>query len=170
MAEFRQRLEHVIVDGVEVPKATLATLMVGIKGDIRDYVLNTRYYYISDEQRTDELQEIQSLINSFRPVKTINPEKVLQEYKQKTDKLFTESIQASGEQFFYNEFVILFYRLSAVDLDNPKSRLAVMESLKPFRMLAEQINLKDEEIKELWLLYKRLRMEMLRTLKCVSRK
>lgn len=153
VAEFRQNVDHVLLNDQEVDRLAVSIVLFGVEGDIRDYILILRYPSLPDarnEKIEKDLEVMRSLIRSFRPVKVLNPEKQLQQYRQMAEQEFDTFIHKNSQNMFTNEFSVLLLRVSGLDLNHPEHLARAVKMLEPFKSLAEQIQLEDEELDPLW--------------------
>ena len=152
-AEFRQELENAIVNGKEGKNINNNITIIGIDGHIRDYLLLMRYPTLpvaDDPELKRDLQTLQSLVSSFRPLKIINPDEKRMEIKNMADQKFKELMMEKGKKMFDIEFGFMLLRLKGWDMNDPEKRLKVMKMLKPFEAFAKEINLQDEKFNALW--------------------
>lgn len=151
IAIMRQNLENVTINGENHRKASIYISMIGIGGKIKDHAMILQYFTTSrqDEHMEKRLKELQSIINSFKPVMPANREQVKQEYDQRMDEKFSAFIKSYGVNLFMNEFGIALARLKDSDLDKIRDRQKVVETLKPFRDFAAVISLKDDNLSTL---------------------
>lgn len=153
VAEFRQDIENAIVNGQEGKNISVNTVIYGIEGEVRDHVLLMNYpaqAVADDPEMAENLSTLDMLINSFKPARVVNPEAKLKEYKEKADKDFQEGMAVNGENIFTTELFVLMYRLDDMDLDNADNLPHIMKMLKPFEVLAKEINLQNENFDGLW--------------------
>lgn len=153
VAELRQEIEDAIVNGKEGKSVNSNTTVIGIEGELRDYLLIMNYPSlpaVDDPKLERNLQTIRSLVSSFRPLKIISPDEKRMEIKHMADQKFDEHMMKNGEEIFGTEFNLLLLRLRGWDMNDPEKRLRVMKLLKPFEIFAKEINLQDEKIDALW--------------------
>lgn len=152
-ADFRQEIEGAIVNSKERKNVHSNIIIIGIEGELQDYILMLSYPSLpeaNDPELERDLQTLRSLVNSFRPLKIINPDEKREELQKKADENFKEFMAEKGEHLFYAEFEILLLRLSGLDIDDPEQRLNAIKMIKPFETLAKEINLQDEDFDKLW--------------------
>ncbi len=153
LAEFRQDIENAIVNGREGQSIRAHTTIIGIEGDVQDYILTLNYSSQStgdDQKLTQNLDTLRSLVSSFRPLKVLNREKQLLENKKQAEQKFKESMKQNGEELFYTEFYFLLLRLRGIDFNDPDLRLKAMKLLEPFELFAKEIKLDDSDLNKLW--------------------
>lgn len=153
VAEFRQELENAIVDGNEEKNIDNNITIIGIEGDLRDHLLFMNYPtlpVVEDPELERDLQTLQSLVSSFRPLKIINPDEKRIEIKNTADQKFKELMMEGGKEMFDIEFKLMLLRLKGWDMNDPEKRLKVMKLLKPFEVFAKEIDLQDEKFNALW--------------------
>ncbi|MCK4796463.1 MAG: hypothetical protein KAT05_03735 [Spirochaetes bacterium] len=152
-ADFRQEIEGAMVNGKEIKNVNSNIIIIGIEGELRDYLLFLNYPSIpeaNDPELERDLQILRSLVSSFRPLKIINPDEKREELQKKADENFKELMAEKGEDLFYAEFEILLLRLSGLDIDDPEQRLNAIKMIKPFETFSKEINLQDEDLNKLW--------------------
>lgn len=153
LAELRQEIGDAIVNGKEGKNINSNVTLIGIEGDLRDYLLIMNYPSlpaVDDPELGQDLETMRSLINSFRPLRILNPEEKLTEMKNMADLEFKKLMMKQGKKFFDAEFGILLFRLRDWDLNDPEKRLKVIKMLKPFEIFAKQVNYDDEDLDALW--------------------
>lgn len=151
--DFRQEIRDAIVNDKEGKNVDSNIIIIGIEGEIRDYILLMNYPSVPEANDPDlerDLQTLQSLVSSFRPLKTINPEDKRMQIKQLADQKFTEYINENGKDLFVEEFRLTLLRLSGLNMDDPEQRLKATKMLKPFEIFAKEINLQDEDLNPFW--------------------
>lgn len=153
LAEFHQDVEHAIINGEESKGIRSNITVIGIEGEIRDYLLLMNYTSQptgGDPQVQRDLEIIRSLVNSFKPLEAINPDRKRRELQTLAAQNFESMLQKTGEQMFYAEFGLLILRLISTNLDDPYERLRAAKLLKPFEIFAQQINYHDDDLDKLW--------------------
>nr|QNO47984.1 hypothetical protein KNONPEEI_00022 [Methanosarcinales archaeon ANME-2c ERB4]QNO48167.1 hypothetical protein GOJLPIDM_00023 [Methanosarcinales archaeon ANME-2c ERB4] len=153
VAEFRQELENAIVDGNEGKNINNNITIIGIEGDLHDHLLLMQYPtlpVVDDPELERDLQTLQSLVSSFRPLKITNPDEKRMEIKNMADQNFKELMMKKGKEIFDFEFGLTLFRLKGCDMNDPEKRLRVMKMLKSFEVFAKEINLQDEKFNALW--------------------
>lgn len=152
-AEFSQAVENAIVNAVEGKSLKINIIVIGIEGEVRDYLLIMNYpsqAVEDDPEQHRNLQILRSLVNSFRPARVVNSEEKRIEIKNKVDQKFEKFMTKNGENMFLNEFFILVLRLSDSDMNDSNQRLRAINLLRHFEMFAKEINLQDEDLDSLW--------------------
>ncbi|HEV7376526.1 MAG TPA: hypothetical protein VGN95_17570 [Pyrinomonadaceae bacterium] len=153
VAELSQLVDNAIVNGQEGRSLTANSVVVGIEGDIQDYILLMQYPSLkdaADPELSRNQQILNSLMSSFRPIKVPNSEIMLKEFKAKADQNFEELMRIKGEDIFSVEFGVCIYKLSDKNLDDLDDLLRAIKMLKPFKVFAEQIQLHDDDLDKLW--------------------
>ena len=153
VAEFRQELENAIVNDKEEKNINSNITIIGIEGDLQDHLLLMNYPTLpvaDDPELERDLQTLQSLVSSFRPLKIINPDERRMEIKNMADQKFKELMMEKGKEMFDIEFGLMLLRLKGWDMNDPEKRLRAMKMLKPFEVFAKEINLQDEKFNALW--------------------
>lgn len=151
-AECRQNLQNVLIDGVE-GSVTTNLFVMAIEGELRDHLLMMNYPSMSttaDSVIEQNHATLKSLVNSFRPLKILNPEKRREEIRRLADKKFDEFMARSGTPLFWVQLGAAGLRLSGQDLNDAETRLRAMRMLKPLQELAKELNIQDEDLNELW--------------------
>jgi hypothetical protein len=153
MAEFYQKVEHATVNGQDGQDITTAVSLIGVEGQLQDHLLYV-YYAFTPEARDPELdrevQTLRSLVDSFKPMQTLNEKEKQEDINRLADQYYEQFLAEHGEQIFYSELFVLLSRFKDKDMDDPKERLRAMELLRPFEAFAQQVGLEDEELNELW--------------------
>ena len=152
VAEFHQEIENVIVNDKEEKNINHNVTIIGIGGDLRDYLLYMNYLspVVDDPELKQDLQMLQLLVSSFQPLKVINPDKQKMENKKKADQEFKTFKKENGTNLFYAEFELILLRLKDLDVSDPEKRLKMIKLLKPFEVFSKEINLQDDELDALW--------------------
>jgi hypothetical protein len=152
LAQFEQKLDDVLVNGKPGEAIEIRVVYLGIEGEIRDYLLVMNYAVQSSPspESLKDLEILESLANSFRPLKTVNPAQTRQQMQSEADTRFKDLVRDQGQQFFFAEFAILLNRLGALDLDDPADRLRAMQMVTPFESFAAQVGLHGEEWPNFW--------------------
>ena len=153
VAELSQTIDNAIVNGQEGRSVKANILVIGIEGDIQDYILLMQYPSLKDADDPElsrNQQILNSLISSLRPIKVTDSEATLKGFKAEADKRFEQMMEKSSEGVFKQEFVTCLYKLSDKDLDDLDNRLLAMKMLKPFKIVAEKINFHDADVDKLW--------------------
>ena len=152
-AEFSQRLEDVIVAGREGQSVDLNITVIGIESDLWDHMLMMHYPSgLSSVPGLDaDLEALLALVNSFQPLKIINPELKRSELKREAEKKSKEFIEEKGEDLFHAEIGIAFLRIRGLNLNDPQQRLRAIQLLKPFEVFAKEIDLDSEDTDQLFL-------------------
>jgi hypothetical protein len=148
--DLQQRIEDAIVDGREDQNVVNTMVVMGIQGDLRDYVLLINYALLESEELKDDNKTVQQIVNSFRPVKAVDPEARRAELAAEADESFQNMLATSGEEIFFNEFGLLSLRLRGLDLDEPDDRLRAIKLLRPFEPFAREVGLVDEDLDALF--------------------
>ena len=151
-AEMHQNLLNVIVNDDEVDQIAVNVTILAIEGELKDYILIMNY--ASTEKVNLMLEEeriiIQNMVNSFRPLKITDPQKIKDELKTKADESFKFVIENNGEDIFYAELNMLMLRLLNKDMNVPSERIEVIRFLKPFKIFADTIGLEDQRVSDLF--------------------
>ena len=95
-ADFRQEIEGAIVNNKERKKVYSNIIIIGIEGELQDYILMLSYPTLleaKDPELERDLQTLRSLVNSFHPLKIINPDEKREELQKKSDENFKEFMQ-----------------------------------------------------------------------------
>lgn len=93
IAEFAQQLEHVIVDGTPAEKVSVHILVIGVEGEVRDHVLQVHYPSVEGSpELAADLETLQRLASSFRPLHVASPEQVRQQYEERSAQRLKEFI------------------------------------------------------------------------------
>jgi hypothetical protein len=153
VAEISQVVDNAIVNGQEGRSLTVNSVVVGIEGDIQDYIILMQYPSLkdaADPELSRNQQILNHLMSSFRPIKVPNSEIMLKEFKAKADQNFEELMKVHGENIFSTEFGVCMYKLSDKNFDDLDNLLKAIKVLKPFKVFAEQIQLHDEDLDKLW--------------------
>jgi hypothetical protein len=151
-AEFVQHVEAAIVDGHEGRTVDINITVVGIEGTLCDYALMMNYVSSNSNQGAlkEDLKTLQDLVNSFRPIKFLQPEKKKEELQRKADDQSAKFIKENGEGVFRLELEITLRRLQSMNPENPKERLRAIEVLKPFEAFADKVGIKNDDLASLW--------------------
>ena len=152
-ADFLQEIKEAIVDGKEGKSVNSNIIFIGIEGELQDHILMLNYPSIPEADNPElerDLQILQSLVNSFRPLRIIDPDNKRKELQKKADESFRNLMIENGEDFFNFEFGVLLHRLKILDMDNLEQRYKAINMLKPFEIFARKIKLKDEDLNSLW--------------------
>lgn len=151
-ARLKQRIENVYVEGKVEDEICNNIIAIGIEGDICDYVLIMSYSSRNgvDENR-EEVKTLYRLASSFRPLELADQESRRKRLKEQADQEFNEQMEVLGGQMFYQEFSVGLYRIADADLEKLEDRVRVIKTLKPFKELAGQIGVFEEELEDLWL-------------------
>jgi hypothetical protein len=153
VAELSQVIDNAIVNGQAGMNVKANILVIGLEGDIQDYILLMQYPSLKDAEDSEmsrNQQILNSLMSSLRPITVPDFEAVRKGFKAKADQNFEQMMKEKGEALFTQDFIAFLYKFSGKDLNNLDNRLKAMNMLKPFKSVAEQINLHDEELDELW--------------------
>lgn len=152
-ADLRQEIENAIVNGIEDTSVNSNLVIIGIEGELQDYLLVMSYPSLpeaNDPALEKDLETLMSIISSFRPLKTIDPDKKHKELQEKADRDFMEFIAENGALLFFSEFNVALLRLSGSDMEDPQQRLEAIHVLRPFETFANSIGLHDRDLEELW--------------------
>ncbi|HKA52083.1 MAG TPA: hypothetical protein VKJ47_00330 [Candidatus Binatia bacterium] len=149
--ELRQEIKNAMVNGREGQDAVVTVSVIGVQGELGDHLLMMKYAAVPGDPEVErDLQTLQTLVTSFRPLRIVNAEEKRREIAALADEKFKELLAKGGERMFCFELGLLLLRLQGVNLDDPVARLQVMKSLKPFEVFAREINLHDGKIDEFW--------------------
>lgn len=152
-ADFRQEIENAIVNGIEDASVNSNLVIIGIEGELQDYLLVMNYPSLpeaNDPALEKELEILRSTVNSFRPLKTIDPDKRQKELQEKADREFKHFIAKNGRTMFSSELNVALLRLSGSDMEDPQQRLKAINMLRPFERFANSIGLHDKDLDRLW--------------------
>lgn len=152
-ADFRQELEDAIVNGREEKSVNINIVIIGIEGELQDHLLFMNYPSIPEADNLEMEQDhetLQSIMNSFRPLKDINPDEKRDEIQNMADQKFEDFLTEKGEDAFFTEFGLALFKLNDFDMDNPKKRLEAINMLKPFETFSKMVNLQYEDLDRLW--------------------
>lgn len=152
-ADFSQEIENAVVNGIEDTSVNSNLVIIGIEGELQDYLLVMNYPSLpeaTDPGLEKDLEILRTIISSFRPLKSIDPDKKHKELQEEADMEFGEFIAKNGLIAFASEFNVVLLRLSGSDMEDPQQRLEAMKMLKPFETFANIINLHDKDLDELW--------------------
>jgi hypothetical protein len=151
-AQFEQQLENVIVNGRRGEKIEIFMIFLGIEGEIRDYLLVMNYVLqtLPDSELEREVRTLQSLVSSFRPLKTANPAQKRLEMLKEADKNFEQFTHEKGRQLFSKEFEVLLRRLAGLDLDDPADRLKAIQMVEPFEKFAALVGIQGPDPDAFW--------------------
>ena len=155
-AEFRQDVQDCTSNGEPVAHLTYTFLFIGIEGDVRDYLLLAKYPALrgeNDSRLKGNRQVIESLINSFRPLKVYNSEERLQEMRAYAEQRREQQSQQMAPMWFNNEFRVYLQRVKHLNLDDPDDRFKAMKQAKPFQDLANLANIHNfygQNLADLW--------------------
>jgi hypothetical protein len=150
---FRQKLENLLVGGKKVEKFDVYNVVIGIEGEIYDYLLMLSYPFLgegSEPSIDEEVKTLISLANSFRPLGFANPAVERAELMKRWDEDYSEFWAENARPWFDLEFVALLLRLDDWEMSNPEKQLEILHLLIPFRELARIIKLEDPELEGLW--------------------
>jgi hypothetical protein len=153
MAEIKQDLENVILDGVGGRSLTFNNTIIGIEGELEDHLLIMKYpsYHEDESSISNENHKIlQKLVNSFRPLKLVNADEKRRNIKNQAEQNYVGLIENNGEEIFMTEFSIFCLRLLGMDLDDPESRIDTIKQLKIFKTFADEVDYHDEDLDRLW--------------------
>ncbi len=152
-AGFFQNVQNATVDGKDGCNLTSTVTYIAIEGYLRDHLLMLNYASTSPEQDPSleqELEALQALVDSFRPLTVFNRDERRKQIDHAGDQQFEEYMEQFGETLFYAEFSVLLRRLRGQDIDDPETRLSIMRLLKNFELLAHHVSLDNDPFNELW--------------------
>jgi hypothetical protein len=152
-AEFHQKIEDVTLNGQDGQSITANTTVIGIEGNLCDFVLVMNYPSgpAIQAETSAQVHILQDLVNSFRPLKFPNPEQMQVQLRQRADQKLSAFLKQSGPEIFSREFRVILLRYKTLNLEKPKDRLKVIDSLKPFEALARNLGLQDDDqLAALW--------------------
>lgn len=153
LAEFRQDLENILVNNAAQKNLSINMTMIGIEGELRDHLIIMHYPSFpntNDLKLQHQLQTLQNLVSSFKPLKVADPDAEHKKIMQLADEKFKDLFYGKGEELFFTEFAILALRIKGIDLSDPFNRQNTIRQLKPFETFAKEIGLEDEELTNLW--------------------
>jgi hypothetical protein len=149
--ELQQKIEDAIVNGKEGQGVFITINFMGIQGELRDHMLMIKYVTMPGNPELErDLQTLQTLVASFRPVKIVNAEGIRREIAARADENFNKLLTMRGKEMFKTELSILALRLQGTNLDDSEARLRTIKLLKPFELFAREIDFHDEEFDALW--------------------
>ncbi len=154
-AEFSQNIEHANINGKDNQSVISNVTLIGIKGNIKDSILILNYPSFPDsipnnQTIKNDFEVLQNLVNSFRPLKILNPEEYFESLRLDSIEGIKNTITISGEDMFLSEFVVLLMQLKNYDMNDPNNRLEAISLLKPFKIYADLIKFDDEQLNNLW--------------------
>jgi hypothetical protein len=152
-AEFYQDIENAIINQQDGQNIRNNTTVIGIKGEVLDYLLIMTYPSSlpeSNDRVLYDLDILKSLVSSFKPLRTSDPKGKRLENCAKADSQFHEVIKNNGSKMFQFEFMYLLLRFSGTNLDDNEECLKAMRLFKPFRIFAQEIGLSDPNLSEFW--------------------
>src|SRR5258708_1964671 len=150
-SELQQKIQDATVNGVEGRDAVVSVNAIGIQGDVRDYLLITRYAAVKEDPDADRnLGTLRDLVASFRPVETLDAAERRSESTTRANNNFQKVLTEKGQDIFWAELGVLLLRLQGVSLENAENRNWVMKRLRPFEILARETGLRDERLDPLW--------------------
>lgn len=152
MYEFSQDIKNAKINGVEEQDCKIHIVILGIEGEVRDHFLILRYGIVasSDKNSTGDIDILSKLINSFQPLKIINPDKERTKIKNQSNKLYEQQVKDTSEKVFGAELAIFFARLIDKDLENRVVQTDIIEQLKLFEIFSNTISLKTPELNAFW--------------------
>ena len=160
--EFIQELEHVdmLINEQRIadcPRVHVYTNLIAIKGDIIDHFLLMNYPTITNDISIsfleNELNELKSLVNSFKPLKIKDPLKLLSAIKEKGKINCANVIKQSGFNMFMSEFYIVLRRLELNDATSLEDKKMIINNLRPFQDFYQLLNEKDDQFDDFWLAF-----------------
>lgn len=152
-ANLSQEIVNAVVNGKEEESIINNMFVIGIEGGLRDYILLMKYPslpFIEDPELEIDLNILQSIVSSFAPLKVVDLENKREVIRQELEEQFDEFVEESGEELFSNEIGVAFLRLSSWDINDLEKQLEAIKLLKPFELLAQEINLQNEDFDSLW--------------------
>jgi hypothetical protein len=138
LAEFKQELKDCIINDKAGQDMNININYMGIEGEINDYLLVMRYPSKSinnDPELENDLHTLQSLVNSFRPLKIASLDEKRHEIEVRNEEDFEKAVSEMGSTLFLNEFMVL---------------LDAIKQLEPFSLFAKEIDFHEEDLDELW--------------------
>jgi hypothetical protein len=149
--EMRQELKDAMVNGREGQDITITLDLVGIQGELRDYLLQITYATVPGDLEVDnDVQTLQSLVASFRPLKIGNEKEKKAELAALADDNYKKLMATRAGAIFEQEFALLMLRLKGADLDDHAQRHRALTLLKPFQIFAHDIDYHDETLDPFW--------------------
>lgn len=152
-AEFAQEVENAIVNSQPGQNLIIRTALIGLGGEMRDYVLIIQSAEVPTAQNAALQQDrkmLEALVNSFRPLALSSPEQRRKEQLALAERRYGEFIALAGEGMFAAEFRIFLLRVKNWDLDDPELRLDLIRQLQLFEKFARMVKLDNEELNTLW--------------------
>lgn len=151
--EIYQELEDAKINGSDGRDVESHITLIGIEGELQDHLLIMNYPTFTKNaelQHDEDIKILKSLVDSFRPLKIIEPENKFQQSKLKADKNFEEVMNTTGKNAFLVEFRILLYRLSDWDMNDPQYRDRAIQQLLSFEIFAKEVDYRDEFFDKFW--------------------
>lgn len=140
--EFEQRIEDAIVGGIDHQSVHSHMTVFGVEGETKDYLLVMQYPLFPE--RVDaavqaDIEVLQEMANSFRPVRSFDGEQRRQEAQRKAERDFQETLESKGKEYLVREFGMFCARWSDANLDSPEQRSRVLQGLRPFAEFARLV-------------------------------
>ena len=135
VAEATVTLDNVLVNGRPATSLRRTSRMVATRGVVRDYVIAfVDYAYEADGRGyAGELETMQAILASFRPLKVANVDAKRAERRQHADAAFAEFMTAHGREFFYAQLQIALQRIAAQGLNGLPAIKHAVDTLRAFR-------------------------------------
>jgi hypothetical protein len=97
-----------------------------------------------DDKLERDLQELFTLIESFHPVKVKDADERLQKIKKDADEKFRGTVNASGKEWFKQQFIFLISRISGMNINDPEVRAKIKAIVEPFESFGEEVKIYDD--------------------------
>lgn len=148
--EFHQELENVLVNEQETQRVTSIIILMGIEGETRDHLLFIKYPLIEPSlQLEGEIKNLYDIVNSFQPLKSIDPKLEFDKIEQQVKKEYAETWEKYGKEHFENEITIFLLRLADQNLDSVENMSKTIKGLNNFKKFALGLKI-DSDYNILW--------------------
>jgi hypothetical protein len=97
-----------------------------------------------------DLESLRSLVNSFRPLRSLNLVEKKEQMRSESDKKFKELLRTQGARLFLTELRAVMRLIHELNLDDPDQRLRAIKLLRPFELLAKKLEIEDDDLQGLW--------------------
>ncbi len=147
---FVATLEDLLVDGKPATTCRRTRRLIGVRGDIYDYMLLvTDYSYeTSTTSYPGERETFDRLIASFRPLRVQNRAAKLAEQRRLADAAFQQMLATQAETAFRLQLQIALGRIAAEALGGISGAAKAVELLEPFRQYATNGGLGSSPLKD----------------------
>lgn len=152
-AELRQEICDATVDGRKNANLNLYMTIIGLEGDLKDYLLVTQHpssQSQDDPKVKHNMQILKRLLDSFRPLERMDTYNLRREIETTADAKFDDFIKQARSDIFRQDFDIFRCRLRAVDLEDMDQRNEAIKILFNFKLLADYMRLSDSSLDPLW--------------------